>query len=804
MKYTILVFCTLCCTWIATTAQIFSVTNFESQAVGTPFIRSLWQADGFTTDTWDNGLADRTMIDNTTSVSGTKSLRVTYPAGEYGPGPNGTQVPLLFTAQNEAYMSYWVRFSENFSWGTTSEGGKLPGLAGGARCSGCAVCTGTNGFSARLMWRPGGKAVLYLYHLDKVNACGDNLDLVFPGGENVIFQKGVWYHIMERVKINSSPTTYDGEVEVWVNGQHVLLTTGYRFVTNTDKVDALYFSTFHGGSDATWAPTETCYTWFDDVKIGATKADVDYVSCTGPQIGSNKTLCGATSVTLDANVSPTNATFIWLHNGTTIGNSQTIQVSSPGEYVVVYDSLGCVRKDTVSVTNVLAPQLGADRFICSSSFETLHANVEGIGVSYVWKKNSNIIANATSSSLTVKDAGSYSVTVSASGCADASDEVEVTSGLLQVSDASGAVNSPVTLSVQNAGTDYGWYTVSAGGTQVYQGKDYTTTIPATNSYLYVQDNLGYSGIVGKLQPVTGGTYTDNRFDRRMKFEVFRTLTLDSISVYPVATQNVTVRILASDQSTVVSTITYTNLSAGEQRIKIGTQLSPGIYYMDAAGTTDKLSHSYEADTDIHFPYTVDGLISILGSNLAWIDAKPYYLFFYKWRVTAGNYCARTPVLLSNTSSVVPVSQTIQLEAGWNLISTNVHPTDSSIATVFTGLQVQQIKNADVFWKLGQAAELNKLTHIQAGMGYLVLMNTAGSLTISGIPCTSVVQYAPTGWQLIGYPCTGVLPYAPIPISNYFNVTNCEIIKNFDGFWEPGGTANSITNFEQGKGYFLKK
>ena len=161
------------------------------------------------------------------------------------------------------------------------------------------------------------------------------------------------------------------------------------------------------------------------------------------------------------------------------------------------------------------------------------------------------------------------------------------------------------------------------------------------------------------------------------------------------------------------------------------------------------------------------------------------------------------MLLSNTSSVVPVSQTIQLEAGWNLISTNVHPTDSSIATVFTGLQVQQIKNADVFWKLGQAAELNKLTHIHAGVGYLVFMNTAGTLTISGIPCTGVLQYIPTGWQLIGYPCTGESLFAPIPISNYFNVTNCEIIKNFDGFWEPGGITNSITNFEQGKGYFLK-
>ncbi|HPM13048.1 MAG TPA: hypothetical protein PK734_06135, partial [Bacteroidales bacterium] len=87
-------------------------------------------------------------------------------------------------------------------------------------------------------------------------------------------------------------------------------------------------------------------------------------------------------------------------------------------------------------------------------------------------------------------------------------------------------------------------------------------------------------------------------------------------------------------------------------------------------------------------------------------------------------------------------------------------------------------------------------------GYLVNMNTAGTLTISGIPCTGILQYAPTGWQLIGYPCTGILPLAPTPISNYFNTTNCRIIKNFDGYWQPGGVNNSITNFEPGKAYFV--
>jgi len=73
-------------------------------------------------------------------------------------------------------------------------------------------------------------------------------------------------------------------VEMWINDQHAQVRlydgsltdklTGIQFVNNGDKVDALYFSTFHGGSDATWAPTTDSYTWFDDIVISTQLADV--------------------------------------------------------------------------------------------------------------------------------------------------------------------------------------------------------------------------------------------------------------------------------------------------------------------------------------------------------------------------------------------------------------------------------------------------------------------------------------------------------------------------------------------------
>lgn len=254
-------------------AQPLEQTSFESFADEAVYDLSSWTAEGFSVP-WVNGFNQtRAHIDNAYSHSGSKSLRIFFPQGQYGPSGSGAQAPLMVPAASQYYISYWLRFSDNFSWGTTSEGGKLPGLAGGSRCSGCATCTGSNGFSARLMWRPGGKAVLYLYHMDKANSCGDNLNLQLTPGVDFVFQKGQWYQIIERVKINTG-NNFDGEVQLWINQQPALSVSGKRFVNNGDQVDALYFSTFHGGSDATWAPTVDCYIWFDDLMITSNPADI--------------------------------------------------------------------------------------------------------------------------------------------------------------------------------------------------------------------------------------------------------------------------------------------------------------------------------------------------------------------------------------------------------------------------------------------------------------------------------------------------------------------------------------------------
>lgn len=170
---------------------------------------------------------------------------------------------------------------------------------------------------------------------------------------------------------------------------------------------------------------------------------------------------------------------------------------------------------------------------------------------------------------------------------------------------------------------------------------------------------------------------------------------------------------------------------------------------------------------------------------------------YSATYTNANGCKAT----MNHKITVLSKQTISLNQGWNLISINVRPNDSTIATLFNGLDVLEIKTMDAFWRLGQKTVLNSLNTITSGNGYFVNMNVAGSLALFGKPLTQslIPSTFKTGWQIIGCPYQNATA-----ISSIFNDTNSFKIKNFDGFWIPNGTTNSILNFESGKGYLLLK
>ena len=198
----------------------------------------------------------RAAVSSSGGVRG-KYLRVKYPEGSVGASEGGAQFKVKLPAADQRTLEYLVRFERGFDFRL---GGKLPGLAGGRANTGGDRSTG-DGWSTRLAWGEAGQASVYMYHLGQKTRYGDGLPL------NRSFTRGRWYHIKQRVKVNT-PDRADGELEVWVDGKRVLYRRHirYRNVSGA-QVDALYFSTFHGGASDTWAPQRNCYAGFDEFVV---------------------------------------------------------------------------------------------------------------------------------------------------------------------------------------------------------------------------------------------------------------------------------------------------------------------------------------------------------------------------------------------------------------------------------------------------------------------------------------------------------------------------------------------------------
>lgn len=190
-------------------------------------------------------------------------LRVNFTPGQIGPEKGGAGWRFPLGQHDSAELWYQLRFSDPFEF---VKGGKLPGLCGGPdNVSGGRPATGTNGFSARLMWRRDGRGEAYVYHVDQPEKYGES----FPFPEDFRFPVGQTIAVRLAVSMND-PAGSDGTLAVWITlpGQSPRQVVDHRNLrwrtTEAFGVDSLYFETFHGGSDNSWAPKNTCWAEFAD------------------------------------------------------------------------------------------------------------------------------------------------------------------------------------------------------------------------------------------------------------------------------------------------------------------------------------------------------------------------------------------------------------------------------------------------------------------------------------------------------------------------------------------------------------
>jgi hypothetical protein len=255
--------CMIACYQAGSTEQSKVDVNFNAHSPGA-------YTDGLVKRDWQGvrwvGLQDRASIVLTGHLEHGHALQIRYPKGSVGPGEGGGQFLVSLHPAEEYWLTYDLQFNHDFDF---KLGGKLPGLtSGGAAYTGGHRPVNGDGWSARYMWGRGGKAIVYFYSVDMPGKWGESLRL-----DSVVFKPGQWHRLTQHIKVNT-PGERDGILEVWFDGKKVLARDTLRFrIGEKGVVDSFYFSTFHGGNTADWAPQVDCFALFDNFVIDQTIPD---------------------------------------------------------------------------------------------------------------------------------------------------------------------------------------------------------------------------------------------------------------------------------------------------------------------------------------------------------------------------------------------------------------------------------------------------------------------------------------------------------------------------------------------------
>lgn len=229
----------------------------------------------FIDDPFPNSPPPGSDSENTTSPV----LRVVYPANTFGSSTDGTQFYSLFNNSSpflSMLLSYEVAFDQNFQW---VKGGKLPGIRGGPNpdgCSGGSQPNGTDCFSTRIMWRPNGSGEVYAYIPRPNNLCSNPSIICNPDfGVSIQrgafgFKSGSWNRVSLLVQLNNPPNVANGYVALFFNDIQAIKQTGLQLrASDVISAGGLYFSTFFGGDDTSWAPPADQNTYFRNIQVWA-------------------------------------------------------------------------------------------------------------------------------------------------------------------------------------------------------------------------------------------------------------------------------------------------------------------------------------------------------------------------------------------------------------------------------------------------------------------------------------------------------------------------------------------------------
>ena len=517
------------------------------------------------------------------------------------------------------------------------------------------------------------------------------------------------------------------------NAQFGYMIGGSRTVPFTES--ATNYQTSEGGIDYN-AGLVGAIAYINSIK---SPVNVNKFGHPTPDLGPDQSICGVASIVLDSKVTAdTKKTFTWKKDGTTVvaasTTAKTYTATSAGTYICQVDSTGWSTSDQITITSTLPDvTLGADKNLCSPSWDTLKSATSGAGITYQWKKNGTVIPGATAANYVVYSPGTYICSISATGCTAKTDEIIVTSNLPTVVHDSICAAGVATLSVTSAGT-FSWYNVLTGGTALASGATYSPTIAATTTY-YVQDASSMSGTVGPTTRMTTGSNWGINTGNHLKFTVGSNFTLNSLKlnfgqIYNNATGTLTIEILDSNGNPFTPAKTFVSSQTSVTTAQSSTlvQFNFTNCNIDKAwGTNLRMrisACSINAElifntTGATYPYnsTPAGAVTITGTAGGDGDANDY-MYFYDWKFSSGSSCARTPVIAA-IDATLPCGGDTQAPTTPGAITFS--------ATTTTGMTASWTASTDNTAVTGYEVYVN---------GVLNSTVTTNTITLTGLTCNT--------------------------------------------------------------------
>ncbi len=149
-----------------------------------------------------------------------------------------------------------------------------------------------------------------------------------------------------------------------------------------------------------------------------------------------------------------------------------------------------------------------------------------------------------------------------------------------------------------------------------------------------------------------------------------------------------------------------------------------------------------------------------------------------------------------------VAHEIQLEAGWNSISSSLIPLTTGIEEICMPIMGNLICMLDMTGFYYPAMGINTLQNWNYENGYLIKVEQACTLPFNGLPSEDQSLQLDAGWNLIP-----VLSDCEVPASELFMniLTDFIVVKDAAGtgvYW-PAKGINTLSALEPGKAYFVK-